>query len=142
MQAHHRKWTNFPVCYSFCCTFQLYLASLNCRRAALEKWKQLNGVKATYSNLISVFERAGYQSYANKVKEIVKQLCSEVSGDSDIDDKPSPASHFSPPPPPELPVFPAPTQYIVLSSADLDSSDVPLQPHIDRDQIHPGNMVR
>lgn len=40
------------------------------RRAALEKWKQKSGADATYNNLIRVFELAGYQGYA----EIVRNL--------------------------------------------------------------------
>ena len=42
------------------------------RRAALEKWKQKLGSKATYGNLIGVFERAGYQGYADSVRSIVE----------------------------------------------------------------------
>ena len=42
------------------------------RRAALEKWKQKLGSKATYGNLIGVFERAGYQGYADTVRRIVE----------------------------------------------------------------------
>ena len=41
------------------------------RRAALEKWKQKLGSSATYSNLSGVFERAGYQGYA----EVVRNVC-------------------------------------------------------------------
>ena len=37
------------------------------RRAALEKWKQKLGSKATYNNLISVFERSGYKEYTETV---------------------------------------------------------------------------
>ena len=104
------------------------------RRDALEKWKQLNGDNATYYNLIVVFERAGHQEYADKVKEI---LCSEKVSDSEISRPLTPPFHM-PPPPPELPVFPAPTQYIVVSreNAGQDSSDVPS--HI---EIHPGNIM-
>ena len=45
------------------------------RRAALEKWKQKLGSDATYSNLISVFEHAGYQGYA----EVVRYVCGEYN---------------------------------------------------------------
>lgn len=41
---------------------------------------QRNGSKATYSSLIMVFERAGYQNYADLVRRIV-DLC-----DNDRDD--------------------------------------------------------
>lgn len=40
------------------------------RRAALEKWKQRLGSKATYNKLIGVFECAGYQGYADTVRQI------------------------------------------------------------------------
>ena len=40
------------------------------RRAALEKWKQYNGPRATYRKLIAAFERAGRQDFASKVYEI------------------------------------------------------------------------
>ena len=42
------------------------------RRAALEKWKQKLGSSATYNNLIGVFERAGYQGYADAVRKLVQ----------------------------------------------------------------------
>ena len=115
---------------------------LNNRRDALEKWKQLNGDNASYYNLIGVFERAGYQKYADKVKEIVKHLCSEQISDSEISRPLTPPFHL-PPPPPELPVFPAPTQYIIVSreSAGQGSSDVSVASHIGRDEIHPGNIM-
>ena len=44
---------------------------LSPRRAALEKWKQRLGPNATYTNLIGVFERAGYKYYADRVRQIV-----------------------------------------------------------------------
>ena len=34
------------------------------------KWKQKLGSSATYSNLIGLFERAGYQNYADTVRNI------------------------------------------------------------------------
>ena len=33
-------------------------------------WKQRTGSKATYSRLIKIFERAGYQNYADKVSQL------------------------------------------------------------------------
>ena len=41
---------------------------MNYRRAALEKWKQRLGPDATYMNLITAFEHAGYLSYAKTVR--------------------------------------------------------------------------
>ena len=42
-------------------------------RAALETWKQRLGSSATYNNLIGVFERAGYQDYADTVRRVIKE---------------------------------------------------------------------
>ena len=39
----------------------------------MEKWKQKLGSKATYSNLIAVFRRAGYQEYADAVEKVILQ---------------------------------------------------------------------
>ena len=36
----------------------------------METWKQKLGSNATYNNLIGVFERAGYQGYADTVRDI------------------------------------------------------------------------
>ena len=55
--------------YSILETDVLYYYS-SFRRAALEKWKQLNGSSATYGNLIVAFEQAGRKDYVNKVYEI------------------------------------------------------------------------
>ena len=49
----------------------IIVSSLFTRRAALEKWKQKFGSTATYSNLIGVFERAGYQGYADTVRKVL-----------------------------------------------------------------------
>ena len=35
-------------------------------------WKQAHGPKATYKNLIGVFERAGYQDYADTVNKLLE----------------------------------------------------------------------
>ena len=40
------------------------------RRAALIHWKQTKGHDATYSNLIRIFEVAGYRDYADAVRNI------------------------------------------------------------------------
>ena len=49
----------------------IIVSSLFTRRAALEMWKQKLGSAATYSNLIGVFERAGYQGYADTVYKVL-----------------------------------------------------------------------
>ena len=57
----------------------------NFRRAALEKWKQKLGSSATYNNLIGVFERAGYQEYADAVRKLVQpQMSLEVEDNSKL----------------------------------------------------------
>ena len=39
------------------------------RRAALEKWKQYNGPRATYRKLIAAFEQAGHKDFTGVVKK-------------------------------------------------------------------------
>ena len=46
------------------------------RRAALEKWKQYSGSKATYNNLIIAFEQAGHKDFAETVQKIAGEFCS------------------------------------------------------------------
>ena len=41
----------------------------------MQKWKQKLGSSATYNNLIGVFERAGYQGYA----DVVRGVCGNTS---------------------------------------------------------------
>ena len=41
------------------------------RRAALQIWKQKLGSRATYRELIGVFERAGYRNYVDTIHEVV-----------------------------------------------------------------------
>ena len=40
------------------------------RRAALEKWKQYNGPRATYRKLIAAFEQAGHKDFAGVVQNV------------------------------------------------------------------------
>ena len=56
----------------------IIVSSLFTRRAALEMWKQKLGSTATYSNLIGVFERAGYQGYADTVYKLGRGVFSSV----------------------------------------------------------------
>ena len=44
-------------------------------------WKQRNGSKATYSELIEIFERADYKSYVEELKRIA-----EIYSDSEGED--------------------------------------------------------
>ena len=53
----------------FACEVRVIVASFP-RRAALEKWKQRLGSKATYNELIGVFERAGHKDYTDTVRRI------------------------------------------------------------------------
>ena len=52
------------------------------RREALYTWKQRNGSKATYCELIEIFERAGYKSYADEVRRIAQLSDSEADDSS------------------------------------------------------------
>lgn len=44
------------------------------RRAALVKWKQLNGTSATYRNLIAAFEKAKRKDLVEMVNKIVPRM--------------------------------------------------------------------
>ena len=47
----------------------------------MQSWKQRTGSKATYNKLIKIFERAGYQNGADRVRRIA-QLSDSESDDS------------------------------------------------------------
>lgn len=83
------------------------MSSHSPRRAAIEKWKQNLGSNATYNNLIGVFKRAGYQEFADTVRKLVPQISCHLT-DYFTDDKLFAALPPSPPPLPQLPVFPEP----------------------------------
>lgn len=48
----------------------------------MHTWKQRNGTKATYRRLTRIFERAGYQSYANEIRRIAQLSDSETDESS------------------------------------------------------------
>ena len=48
----------------------------------MHTWKQRNGSKATYNRLIKIFERAGYQDCADKVRSIAQLSDSETDDSS------------------------------------------------------------
>ena len=77
------------------------------RRAVLQKWMQRFGSNATYNNLIGVFERAGFQEYADIVRNVIQQsfvYCPKTNI-SFPDDETLPVSTPQSPLP-QLPVFP------------------------------------
>ena len=43
------------------------------RRAALEKWKQYNGPRATYRKLIAAFEQADHKDFAGIVQKVASK---------------------------------------------------------------------
>ena len=49
------------------------------RRAALEKWKQYNGPRATYRKLIAAFEQAGRKDFAGIVQKVAGKYNSNYS---------------------------------------------------------------
>ena len=49
------------------------------RRAALEKWKQYNGPRATYRKLIAAFEQAGHKDFAGTVQKVAGKYNYKVS---------------------------------------------------------------
>ena len=52
----------------------MILSSNIYRRLALEMWKQSQGCNATYCNLISAFESAGYQACADFVRRLASNI--------------------------------------------------------------------
>ena len=75
-------------------------------------WKQKIGAKATYRNLIVVFEHAGYLGYASTVKNLVPN---EPFDHGSCFCEMSLTSHSpSPPPLPLRPVFPTVTDTVFL----------------------------
>ena len=94
----------------------------------MEKWKQKLGSSATYNNLIGVFERAGYKSYADTVKNLMKNV------EIDADNSDRITRNQTPPPSeqslPQLPVFPPepeqvsePPQYAIAAGVKLLQED-------------------
>ena len=73
------------------------------RREALQKWKQKLGPDATYNNIIKVFKQAGYETYAEFVEDLVKNVQTDTSRNT-INQTPPPPSEQ---PSPQLPVFPS-----------------------------------
>ena len=70
-------------------------------------WKQKLGLEATYRRLINVFERAGFQNYAEIVRSIVCEEESEIEDSSDYDEPiPQPETYpkvqLNPPQAPKL----------------------------------------
>ena len=87
----------------------------------MEKWKQNLGSNATYSNLIAVFERAGYQEYAGAIKKLMLQSSADKT-EKFTEKKVFPTMPECVPQPqlPQLPVFPQPEP--ILSSIALPSA--------------------
>ena len=52
----------------------IIISSLNSRREALNIWKRKLGSSGTYNKLIEIFERAGYESYADSVRRIDREI--------------------------------------------------------------------
>ena len=68
-------------------------------------WKQKRGSAATYNNLIKVFEKAGYKSYAENVKDLVINMRTDTgeSNRNTINTSSPPSEQ----PSPQLPIFPS-----------------------------------
>ena len=93
----------------------------------MEKWKQKLGSNATYNNLIGVFERAGYKSYADTVRDLMKNLQRDTdNSDRNIRNQtPDPEQSLA-----QLPVFPSepeqvpePPQYAISAGVKLLQED-------------------
>ena len=98
------------------------------RREALYTWKQRNGPKATYSELMEIFERAGHKGYADEVRRIAELSDSEAdhsSGNREEQPKTYPTQHkvhpFShdpfPPAKPEV--------YVMVKEKNLPGKTLP-----------------
>ena len=84
------------------------------RRAALRKWKEMNGKTATYNNLITVFEAVGHKDYADYIR---KEFGDD---DEDTDDSSDDESY----PRPQPPAYPIQQYYDpIVSSASSEPSN-------------------
>ena len=87
----------------------------------MQKWKEKQGSETTYRKLIKIFERAGYELYADDVRSIM----SKCSDQADKPDDSADQQNFRPPssqtPLPQLPEFP--------ESVTLTASTVQLEKH-------------
>ena len=89
----------------------------------MENWKQSLGPNATYNKLISVFERAGYQLYANTVGEIVKRTPSELADSSSDDNMSPPMSPTLPDSPMEQSHSPSPVSATITTALLVQEDD-------------------
>jgi hypothetical protein len=91
----------------------------------LQKWKQNLGPDATYNNLIKVFKQAGYETFANFVEDLVKnvQTNNGNSNRSTISRTPPPPSEQ---PLPQLPVFPSESEQFSESPSYAAAAGVKL----------------
>ena len=88
------------------------------RRTALELWKQKQGNNATYSNLIHLFEHAGYQVFADAVKKLEPDI--DLFSEYDTLSLSPPSS----PSLPQQPVFPITSSTVLLEDEKGTSSIV------------------
>ena len=90
----------------------------------MQKWKQKLGTKATHNNLIKAFEQAGYETYAEFVKGLVKNMQTDTNRNTIINQTPPPPSEQ---PLPQLPVFPAESKQFSESPSYAAAPRVKLQ---------------
>ena len=89
-------------------------------------WKERTGSKATYSKLIKIFERAGYQSIADNVRRIAQVSDSESDDSSGSGDEQTPLEQPSTYPSSQQqqvlsqrsPAVPKPTEMFVIIDKD------------------------
>ena len=96
--------------------------SASYRRAALFKWKKKNGSKATYESLTNSFERAGYQLFAELVRnrnptkeqfyETTNSSRSDEASTSLVQSQPLTYPHDQPP---EFPCTPSNPELFMLT---------------------------
>ena len=81
----------------------------------MQLWKQKQGSEATYRNLIKIFKHAGYEQYADVVRNLVSKCYDQTN--KSCDSKDHQMQTFlppSPPPSPQYPEFPE-SEFVTLA---------------------------
>ena len=97
----------------------------------MQTWKQRTGSKATYSKLIKIFERAGYQNCADRVRRIAQLSDSESDDSSGSGEEQSQVE--------QTPAYPACQQQVLThSAANPKSTETHLYVIIDKENLPKG----
>ena len=97
----------------------------------MQTWKQRTGSKATYSKLIKIFERAGCQSCAHRVKRIAQLSDSESDDSSGSGEEQSQVE--------QTPAYPASQQQVLTHSpANPKSTETHMYVIVDEESLPKG----